>query len=82
MSKLSKGDKLELADGKTYYCVAVAEIDGHEYDFLSPKGEDEFIVGEVKETDGKRSFKVIQDENVVKNIQKYFDEHPEEIEKL
>ena len=79
MAFFQKNQQIQLSDGKMYLSVGTISVEGHEYVFLSPKDEDYFVVGEVKEVDGKQSFNVIKDEKIVQKIQDYYLEHQESL---
>lgn len=77
MSYFQKNQQVELSDGKMYLYIGTINCDGHEYDFLSPKDEDVFVIGEVEMEGDKHSFKIVKDEKTVQKIQDYYLEHPE-----
>ena len=76
MQDFKEGQQIQLADGKTYLYINTISMDGHNYHLLSPKNEDKFIIGEMVSENKKRFFKIIQDQNLLEKIQKYYQTHP------
>jgi hypothetical protein len=72
-----KNQQIQLSDGVNYLYIGTITVEGHNYHFLSPMDEDRYVMGELIEQDGKRSFAIVKDPKIAENVQKYYDEHPD-----
>ena len=72
-----KNQQIQLSDGVNYLYIGTIAVEGHNYHFLSPLNEDRYVMGELIEQDGKRSFAIVKDPKIVERVQKYYGEHPD-----
>lgn len=75
---LEAGDQIQLSDGHTYLFLFAFKYHDQEYlMFSSKENEDAFRLGRYTKQDGQNSITFIFDENRIKEINDYLNQHPE-----